>query len=236
MTVTVRNKSHCMPYQTPPRGTPGPVGDGEYTVVEGDCVESIAVKTGHLWKTIWDHPRNASIKKARVSPNVLLPGDRLYIPEKVLKTVDRPTDQRHVFVREGLSSKLRLCIKRNGEPRSNQPYRLVIDGILVEGTTDGDGWIDMVIPADAKHGQLSVGEDPRHSEVFSLELGGMDPITEPTGIQKRLRSLGFACHATGEMDEATLGAIALFQKGEDLEPTGELDSTTLEKLKKRYGS
>jgi hypothetical protein len=226
-----------MTYEIPPQNDKGPVGDGEYTVADGDCIESIAARNGHLWETIWNHPQNAIVKNARVSPNILLPGDRLYIPEKVLKTIDRPTDQRHEFVRESSKSKLRLCIKQVGEPCSNQFYRLVIDGITtLEGKTDNAGWIDVKIPADAMSGQLLVGDSQAFQQVFSLDLGEMDPITEPIGIQKRLRNLGFACEATGEMDEATAAAIAMFQTGEDLDATGEPDQQTLEKLKKQYGS
>lgn len=225
-----------MAYETPSLGTRGSVGDGEYIVVDGDCAESIALKAGHLWKTIWDHPKNAAIKNARGSPNILLPGDRLHIPEKTIKTVDRSTDQKHVFVREASTTKLRLCIKQVGEPRSNQPYRLVIDGNSFEGKTDNTGWIDVVIPADATNGQLTVGDRPPNQQVFSLDLGGMDPLTEPIGVQKRLRNLGFECEPNGEIDEVTSTAIAMFQKGEDLEPTGDLDQQTIEKLKMRYGS
>jgi hypothetical protein len=225
-----------MAYTTPPLGTPGPAGDGDYIVVDGDCIESIAMERGYLWTTIWNHPSNFSLRSARVSQNVLLPGDRLHIPEKVPKVLDRPTDQKHTFVRLGLTSKLRLCVKQVGEPRANQPYVLMLDGKQFQGTTDADGWIDLVILANARNGRLTVGDDPRTSQVFTLDLGGMDPVTETTGIQKRLRNLGFACQPTGQMDDATAAAIALFQKGEDLDPTGQLDQQTIEKLKGRHGS
>ncbi|SRR6266496_3640964 len=214
----------------------GPVGDGEYIVNEGDCLESIAVTSGHFWETIWNHPRNAPLKEARGSPNVLLPGDGLHIPECELKLLDRPTDQMHRFVRKGVPSKLRLCIKQAGEPRRNERYRLVIDGRSFQGKTDGDGWIEVAIPPDASSGELTIGDDPLHQQVFSLELGGMDPITETIGVQKRLSNLGFDCEPTDELDEATVTALAMFQRSEDLEPTGEPDQTTLEKLKAQYGS
>ena len=217
-------------------GDGGPVGDGDYVVVEGDCIESIAADAGFLWTTIWNHPQNAVLKAERLTPNLLLPGDRVHIPERGLKLLDRPTDQHHRFVRKGLPCKLRLCIKWCDEPRRDTPYLLVIDGTRYDGTTDHEGWIEQVIPPRAASGQLTVGTDPLFQQVFSLDLGGMDPVTETIGIQKRLSNLGFNCEATGEMDDATATAIVRFQKNQDLEPTGELDQPTVDKLKTQHGS
>jgi len=219
-----------------PQDSLGPVGDGEYVVVEGDCVESIAAGAGFLWTTIWDHPQNAALKNARLTQNLLMPGDRVHIPAKELKLVGRSTDQRHHFVRKGLPCKLRLCIKWVDEPRRDTPYVLVIDGIVHNGTTDHEGWIEDGLPPRAASGQLTVGDNPLQRQVFSLDFGRMDPLTETVGIQKRLCNLGFTCEPTGVMDEATAAAIALFQKKQALEPTGELDQPTIEKLKARHGS
>jgi len=219
-----------------PQNDLGPVGDGDYVVVEGDCIESIAADAGFLWTTIWNHPQNAALKKARGTQNVLLPDDRIYIPEKHLKQIGRPTDQRHRFVRKGLPCKLRLCLKWLDEPRRNTPYVLNIDGTLHNGTTDDEGCIEIVIPPGSASGQLTVGADPIFQQVYTLDLGGMDPITETVGIQKRLCNLGFHCEPTGEMDDATASAIVRFQKKYALEPTGELDASTTDELKSRHGS
>jgi hypothetical protein len=220
----------------PPQNDLGPVGDGDYVVAEGDCIESIAADAGFLWTTIWDHPQNADLKNARGTQNVLLPDDRVYIPEKKLKQIGRPTDQRHSFVRKGLPCKLRLCLKLLDEPRRNVPYVLNIDGTLHNGTTDDNGCIEVVIPPGAAGGQLTVGADSICQQVYTLDLGGMDPITETVGIQKRLWNLGFNCELTGEMDDATASAIARFQAKQELEPTGELDASTIDKLKSCHGS
>jgi hypothetical protein len=225
-----------MQYPTPPSGNPGPVGNGEYVVQQGDCIESIAASTGHFWQTIWNHPQNAALKTARVCPNILLPGDRVYIPDRQRKDVTRPTDQQHRFVKKANSSKFRICVKKAGVPRANERYVLVIDGQPYNGNTDAQGWIEVAIPPDAQSGSLTVGIDPLHQEVFSLELGGMDPLTEVSGIQMRLRNLGYPCASSGEMDEATSRAIALFQEREGLKTSGKADRDTIQKLQKRYGS
>ena len=82
----------------------------DYTVQEGDCIASLAYNRGLLWKTVWDHPLNALLKRQRKDPNILKPGDIVHLPDKELKTLDRPTDQRHMFVRKGVPAKLRLRV------------------------------------------------------------------------------------------------------------------------------
>jgi hypothetical protein len=78
-----------------------PVGSGDYVVQEGECVASIAFEHGLLWETVWNDPGNAEVKRCRKTPFVLLPGDRLVVPELRLKQEARPTGRRHLFVRKG---------------------------------------------------------------------------------------------------------------------------------------
>ena len=57
-----------------------------YTVVQGDCLASIAASHRFAdWRTIYDHPKNAQFKKKRSNPNIIQPGDELFIPEKEAK-------------------------------------------------------------------------------------------------------------------------------------------------------
>lgn len=214
----------------------GPIGSGEYVVRPGDCIESIAQRHGHFWETIWNDPNNQEVKDARKSPNVLRPDDRLFIPELRINQVDGATEQRHRFKRKGVPSKLRVRVMQLGKPRANVPYRLVLDGTPHEGETDADGWVEAPIPPDAQRGELTVGKDQLDKQVFQLELGQMDPVTEIAGLQKRLKNLGYACEMTGNLDDQTRSAIGAFQKSVDLEDTGEPDQQTRDKLLEVHGS
>jgi hypothetical protein len=152
--------------------TTGPVGDGDYVVRQGECLASIAFAHRMQWQSIWDHPRNAVPKQSRGEPNILLPGDRLYIPELELQMVDASTDTLHRFSLKTFQSKIRVRVVEwvfAGEtypittsetdaqggtsddqaecrptlhPRANLPYQLCIDDQSFSGHTDSEGWIE----------------------------------------------------------------------------------------------
>lgn len=88
----------------------GPVGNGNYEVQPGDCIESIAFNHGLFWETIWNHPNNQPLRAARDSPNVLLPGDKVFVPEIRTKEEPGATEQLHRFRRCGVPGILRLRI------------------------------------------------------------------------------------------------------------------------------
>lgn len=219
-----------------PQQEPTTVGRGEYVVEDGDCLESIAFASGHFWETLWNLPDNADIKRTRKTPNILLPGDRLTVPEIQVEWRAGATETTHRFRRRGVPSRLAICIKECGSARAHEPYRLTIDGAVFQGTTDADGWVRRPLPPDAREGELVVGKHPLTSIVIPLQFGGMHPLSELTGIQQRLGNLGFGCEPSGELDEATLFALASFQKANNLEPTAELNSGTIHQLRQAHGS
>lgn len=217
-----------------PTGSGGPVGVGDYVVRQGDCMASIAIGTGHFWETIWNFPANADLQRVRVDPYILLPGDRVTIPELTRKEESIAAEQRHRFKRRGCPEKLIVTFREENEPRANQRYVLRIDGKEMEGTTDPSGRVEVLIPPNAKDGKV---EFPDSGDVYDLDLGHLDPITELTGVQGRLRNLGFY---EGEIDgresEALTQAIRAFQVKHDVDPTGELNDETRDLLRDEYGS
>ena len=82
----------------------------KYIVQQGECLSSIAFEKGFLWETIWNHSENQRLKSERKDPNVLQPGDELFIPDKDLKKFSKPTEAEHVFRRKGTPAKFRLRI------------------------------------------------------------------------------------------------------------------------------
>ena len=115
--------------------------DGSETVIVGsqDSILSIAKSRGFFWKTIWDHGRNSKLKQLRKEPEILMPGDEVYIPKIDPKKVSKPNEARHKFKLKGEQAKFKIQLKQLGEPRKGEEYILVIDGVITNGTTDEEG-------------------------------------------------------------------------------------------------
>ncbi len=204
-----------------------------YTVSPGDTIPSIAHDNGFLTSTIWDHPQNAALKAKRKDPNILFPGDEVFIPEKELKQETRGTNSKNTFKLKGEPNKLKLRLMKLGKPRANEAYTLDIDGKLISGSTDSNGLIEQVIPRNARGGTLTLQGG---KEKYPVKIGHLDPIDELIGVQQRLNNLGFNCGAeSGEMNEDFRAALRKFQERYKLAVTGEADGATKGELQKQHG-
>ncbi len=198
-----------------------------YQVKQGDCIFSIAVEHGFFADTIWNHPNNAELKKEREDPNVLMPGDVVFVPDKQLKEVSEPTNQVHKFKCKNTPKILSIQLKYIETPLKNLDYTINIDGQEKKGKTDGEGWLKQPISPNAKVAKLTLSDGTQ----FQLKLGNLDPVDEITGIQGRLNALGlYESSINGQLDEKTKFAVALFQLLNELEVTGETDETTKDLL------
>ena len=205
----------------------------EHIVRQGDCISSIAQKYGYFWEKVWNHPKNAELKKLRTDPNILYPGDVVFIPEKEEKHETGSTGQKHRFRKKGVPERLNLVLLLEGEPRANEDYILDIEGDRSKGKTDAEGRVSIAIPPGARRGKLTFIEG---GEEFDLDLGGLDPINEISGVQDRLANLGYSVKVTGKWGEESSEALRQFQRKHNLEATGDIDETTKQKLQEVYGS
>lgn len=122
------------------------------------------------------------------------------------------------------------------EPEANQRYKLEVEGALYEGTTDGDGVLKHTIPASAHSGRLTLRPGNTDERVIELEIGHMDPVTEPCGAAKRLNNLGYYCGVSDEMTPSIQDALQRFQRDKGIDPSGNLDGSTQSALQDAYGS
>lgn len=200
-----------------------------HKVKDGDCVSSIAASSGHLWETLWDHSKNATLKQTRSDPNTLLPNDRLFVPQLKIEPIAAAADSKHSYIKKGVLAKIKLRILINDEPRKNTQYRLYIDHELInESASDGDGYIEEVIKSAAKFGKLVIVDVDGNQEIYPFKLGTVYPIDTEEGVKKRLFNLGF-----GTMDLAT--ALGEFQNKHSLVESKTIDDATKNKLKEVFG-
>lgn len=199
----------------------------KHTVGQGDSIPSLAHDNGHFWETLWNHPENAELKGKRKNPNILNPGDEVEIPELRMKDFSGGTDTRHKFVRKGVPAKLKMQLFLLGEPRRNEPYTLILDNEIINGTTDGDGNIEQPIKPNAKGGVLKLNGG---KEEYPVNIGHLNPTDTIHGIKQRLNNLGYYCNESDEEDEQFSEALTQFQGDQKLPQTGKLDDATRAKI------
>jgi len=145
----------------------------------------------------------------------------------------------HTFKVKVAEKALRIVLKgHDGEPLAGVEYELDLgEKRPRKGSTDGDGKLEEMVPADAATATLTV-ED----RMMVLNLGHLNPLAEVkegdhSGLQGRLKNLGYdPGPADGKLGPRTRAALAVFQSDNDLDITGEADDATLAKLEEAHGS
>lgn len=208
-----------------------------HTVVQGECVSSIADKEGFFWESIWQHERNNSIRQKRKNPNSLQPGDQLFIPDIRKREESCSTAQRHKFQLKGVPVRFNLqVLNEQGEPRAGVPFVLDIDGKVTRGEIPADGHLSEIIKPNAKTAKLTLNPPEGMQEVYELQLGYMNPVDDIAGAKGRLKNLGYYKGTiNANMDDETAEAIRQFQERTGLPVTGELDGPTQGALEQNHG-
>ncbi len=225
--------------QAPQRGDNQELpGYTTHEVQQGDCMSSIAHETGHHWGTLWGDSANSELRELREDPNVLFPGDRVAIRERVPKHEPGATEQLHRFRRLGEPVKFVLrMLKCDGTPRNHVPFELHIGSDSVSDRTDEEGKLYFFIPPGVHRGTLlfALGSVDG-TEEYELEFGCLDPGSECDGAMKRLSNLGGLKENESIDDrECPEEAIKRFQAAHEIEPTGTLDPETEKKLEEEHG-
>ena len=203
-----------------------------HIVEQGEYLAQIAAKYGFRSATaIWEHPSNQALKNQRVNPNVLLPGDSIFIPEPTQKAVSVTTAKKHVFVVPSEKLLLRLRVRDfDDQPVKNTACTVQVDGVDHLLQTNGEGLVELEVPKTAQGGKLSV---PSLELELPLKIGHLDPPDAKSGWVGRLRNLGYLFEADDPAGIAE--ALEEFQCDNKLKVTGQPDTATQNKLKELHG-
>lgn len=217
-----------------------------HKVEQGEHFASIANKYGfHDWRFIYDHPDNAELRAKRPNPDVLFQGDRIAIPEKRNKNAPAPSEQRHRFKRIGTQVLLRIVVKDpTEEALVNARYELrlgdPIPPSVHEGRTSADGLLEEQIPVDATQGELTVWPDDEsiaNEYRWPLRIGHLNPVSEATGIQGRLKNLGlYDGKIDGDLGDKSQAALARFEEKLGPKKAGNEEDDTAKKLLSTHGA
>jgi putative peptidoglycan binding protein/LysM domain-containing protein len=211
-----------------------------HTVAQGEHLSSIAKKYGFsTYKTIWDHGQNADLKSKRQNPNVIFPGDRLFIPDKIEKIEARGTEAKHRFELKTEKLRLRLVLEDQYEkPIANAPCELHIENDIRHVTSDGQGKIEQEIPSNAERARLIIRskETSLDDLILPINIGHLDPVDEITGQQARLSNLGYYTGPVdGQENDDLRLAVEEFQCDHNLFVDGKCGGQTQAKLKDVHG-
>lgn len=205
-----------------------------YTVREGDYLSSIARAHGFVdGAALYEHPANEALRNERPDPNILAPGDLIYIPSSKAAEHSFSTDTRLRVEVPTRADTLEVELRTwRDEPYANAPYTLVVAGEVIYGDTDDDGRLRCErLPPGIKRIELEFAE-----RKMTLVIGGLDPVDTVSGIQGRLRNLCYysgRCH--GILDDATRDAITRFKRLHDLGDGPRISDVLIEKLAELHG-
>lgn len=203
-----------------------------YVVQQGDCFAKLALEHGFADGQALYDLQSEAFKQKRPDLHALLPGDEVTLPDKQDKKEPCVTERRHRFVLQRPRTRLRLRLHDEGGPHGGRAYELTVGDEVIEGTTDPEGWLDEQVPHGATVGELRLWvEDGQPPVPLRLEIGFLDPLEETSGVQGRLRALGYTCAVTGALDDGTRAALRAFQEERGLSVTGEVDAATREELR-----
>jgi N-acetylmuramoyl-L-alanine amidase len=208
-----------------------------YIVRQGDCINAIAELCGFFWETLWNHTSNTSIREQRENPNVLMPGDRIFVPDKTPKDESGATGLQHVFRMKGIPCRFNLrLLDHAGVARAGLAYTLDVDGKQTSGKVPEDGMISEIVSQSANKAVLTLQIGPGEDETYTLMLAHLNPVTYPSGVQARLKNLGYMKKdPSGQMDDETRDALKQFQERSGLPVTGDADEQTKSTLAALYG-
>lgn len=212
-----------------------------HEVQQGECLSSIALQYGFSdYRIVYNHPQNTEFRQKRPDPNVIYPGDEIFIPDKELKHENRGTEKKHKFKIHPTKTLLRIVLKdENERPLGGKNYELKIGDLIIKGSTGSDGLLEQTIVADVTEATLKLWRNqstPGDYLSWILKIGHLDPVTFATGVQARLNNLAFNCgNVDGIIGPKTKAAVRAFQDYYGLQVDGIPGPITQGKLKELHG-
>jgi peptidoglycan hydrolase-like protein with peptidoglycan-binding domain len=217
-----------------------------YVVRQGDYLAKLAFVHGFDADEVWNDPKNEMLRGTRPDPNILAPGDILYIPSVAKEGLSIEQGAANRYVAKAPRTKLRVSFRSGSGRFANAKFITKGGATPAEGSTDGDEQLEVWVPVHTAEIRV---EFPELAHEFTLFVGHLDPASEGSGVRARLIHLGyllpsprelFGCDVPGvvEEDEASrvTAAVRSFQKDKGLPVTGEVNEDTRAALERAHGS
>jgi len=194
-----------------------------HIVLQGETIPAIAHQYGFAdWRNIWEHPRNEHLAEMGRTPNILNPGDRVYIPDYdsgiFIFTTGRNTEIRLL---NPWANVIRISFQdRFGNPYSGKRCQVEIGGNSREGESDGNGLFEFELPREVSSAIFKLWPDDANDDkfyVWILRPGYLNPVTEISGAKARLKNLGYGIDGIDDnADRRTQNAVELLRAQHEL--------------------
>lgn len=226
----------------------------EHKVKRGDTLSFIAEKYNTTVEKIWNSAGNSKLKQKRDSPDILFSGDVLTIPAIEEKNEDAKLESNNKFYCDVNFGEIIIKFLKYEKPRENLKYAAFFEKSCFsnDDKVDDTGVVAHEVNFEEKMGVINLFPEKDSAyiaEKYTLKIGELDPLDTISGIQARLKNLGYYFenenkfpsigsekpYKDEDMDIHTKNALAVFQIENDLEPTGIYDDKTKDKLKVIHG-
>lgn len=212
-----------------------------YEVAQSDRLATVARSKGFLrWQTIWDFPGNADLRELRGTPHILQPGDQLAIPSKVERTAEVPGGTAEYVVQCSAEVlRVRFAGIRSSDANPVTFKATPDGGAAIEGPLPKSGNMEVDLPPDTETVHVELFRKQDGDEAFAaydFTVGGLDPLSEISGIKARLQNLGFYDGPIdGNLDDSTRTAIAHFRWAKLRDHKDSVDDDLLSALRAVHG-
>jgi N-acetylmuramoyl-L-alanine amidase len=216
-----------------------------HEVKQGEHLSGIAADYGFPdFTTIWNRAENADLKQKRENPHVLLPGDKVFVPDKIVKEYSRPADNQHEFELLTKPLFLKLELRREyDDPIANTPCDLIVEADTFALTSDGKGKLQRQISKKARGASLRIKDKLEFHDnqipferLIAIRIGDLDPVDETSGQAARLANLGYYRGPIDKVDpDEFQSAVEEFQCENGLTVDGKIGPQTQGKLKTVHG-
>jgi uncharacterized protein involved in type VI secretion and phage assembly len=219
-----------MPGDTSGTGDPQP-----YVVRQGDYLSKLAFVQTFDGNQVWGDGKNADLQQQRRDPNVLAPGDLMFVPQarKEGQPINKGTSNRYQV--NVPKVKVELLFRDGEQPLAGEACEVRGLGKQdpeVPTSTDGGGKLSLNVPVTAR--EFYVDFPNKEGLGVHLYVGDVDPVSAPAGVAQRLVNLGYLPAYFDDDPDSAAGylerALKAFQAENGLEPTGTADDATRQAL------
>jgi hypothetical protein len=221
------------------------MGTQPYVVRQGDYLTAVAHRHDTTVDEIWGLPENAKLVANRPNPEILAPGDLLYLPSPNPRWQSLTVGATNVLNASVPVVTLRVVlVDAEGSPLAGKAVTTTPTLGVDPLSTDGAGLLELQVPILYKVVTVVVTETQQH---FALRVGTLDPHDADTGVLSRLRHMG---HVGEELNFVGMrphlrnldaqglslsAAVRSFQAGRGDEPTGDIDDQLRADIRDAHG-